>query len=636
MGKKRAAVEVRSLDIGELVTARLDTIHVSPHNVRKIEINDLGALRASIVEQGLLQPLVGYIQNELTYVAAGQRRLLAMQGLMRDGILAPDTHVPVRIVDETTAIEVSLAENIERKDMNPADEVRAFKALVDTGTHDATTIAKRFGFDVKLVRRRLKMAVLHEEILAALQDGAITVNAAEAYASTSDQAVQLKIFKEQAKSSWKPHDVGTILRAVLSQGFLATGSLGKFIGGRKAYEKAGGEIATDDSFMPLFEAVASPSALEEVRLTDLEVLDKLANAKMATLHKKVLDAATAKYPFITGIEWVDMFGVTQYGSREVKLPKKSECKLVKAGYDGSTYLDRADVVKRAKKAAEKQNAICCAVIDIDKDGQPVVREGEFVVGKDGWAKTAPKEKKDDTPTLSSMTPEEREAHDREQRARTIAANLLGRSLIGPTPGYLVVGIDVRYDYRSNKATFTIDMAPEDPAVFDEVLIFDNYNGRIKPEALEPFMEEARARVATIEAEQAIGAAKAEAEEAEAQDAANALLDELETTAIADWPARVVIEGDDFGSVIIERGQENELICSSSDGETWSTDNVLETLATIRDGLAEAGAFTVSREEEAPQAEMQIPSNDECKEDREPAVDDDAVRAEREAEELTGN
>jgi ParB family chromosome partitioning protein len=63
----------------------------------------------------------------MVLVCAGQRRLLALQH-----IAAPDTLVPVRIVDEATAVEVSLAENLERKDMNPADEVEAFKALVDT------------------------------------------------------------------------------------------------------------------------------------------------------------------------------------------------------------------------------------------------------------------------------------------------------------------------------------------------------------------------------------------------------------------------------------------------------------------------------------------------------------------------
>jgi ParB-like chromosome segregation protein Spo0J len=55
----------------------------------------------------------------MVLVCAGQRRLARLQH-----IAAPDTLIPVRIVDEATAIEVSLAENLERKDMNPADEWR--------------------------------------------------------------------------------------------------------------------------------------------------------------------------------------------------------------------------------------------------------------------------------------------------------------------------------------------------------------------------------------------------------------------------------------------------------------------------------------------------------------------------------
>lgn len=243
-GKKNGE-PVSELTVGCIEHVRFENLGVSPLNVRKdAEVGPDSELVHSIRSHGLLQPLVGYFADQTkrksqhdpcVLICAGQRRLLAL-----GHIAAKDTLVPVRIVDEETAIEVSLAENLERKDMNPADEVLAFKALVDLGTYNAERISSRFGFTLQHVRRRLKMANLLPEILNALRDGSISLDAATAYASASPE-VQADIFKKHsAKGAWRPHDPASVRQDISLHGISASSSVARFIGGIEAYRAAGG------------------------------------------------------------------------------------------------------------------------------------------------------------------------------------------------------------------------------------------------------------------------------------------------------------------------------------------------------------------------------------------------------------
>jgi ParB family chromosome partitioning protein len=128
--KSKEAAEAAGLDTGRIEEVEFAHLAVSPLNVRKhnAEIGPDDELVHSIRAHGLLQPLIGYIARSgpaTVLVCAGQRRLQALAH-----IAATDAKIPVRIVGEETAIEISLAENLERKDMNPVDELDAFKALI--------------------------------------------------------------------------------------------------------------------------------------------------------------------------------------------------------------------------------------------------------------------------------------------------------------------------------------------------------------------------------------------------------------------------------------------------------------------------------------------------------------------------
>ena len=153
----------------------LDRLELSSANVRKTRAGKiaLAELKASIAAHGLLENLVVRTSDadadggERYAVIAGGRRLTAMADLARDGVLAHDYPVPCRMVDNGAADnELSLAENVVRVAMHPADQVQAFGALADDGASVAD-IAARFGVAERTVEQRLRLGNAAPELLDA-------------------------------------------------------------------------------------------------------------------------------------------------------------------------------------------------------------------------------------------------------------------------------------------------------------------------------------------------------------------------------------------------------------------------------------------------------------------------------------
>src|SRR5690606_33934761 len=100
--------------------------------------------------------------------------------------------------------EASLAENVQRLAMNPADECLAFRALVEQGA-DAETIARRFGLTVRFVEGRLRLADLAPVVFEALGAGEISLDIAKAYAVTPDQERQAYVFEQLGQGYASSH-----------------------------------------------------------------------------------------------------------------------------------------------------------------------------------------------------------------------------------------------------------------------------------------------------------------------------------------------------------------------------------------------------------------------------------------------
>jgi ParB family transcriptional regulator, chromosome partitioning protein len=257
---------IKSIPLANLV--------VSARNVRRASDPDADArLAADIAAHGLLQNLVVTPQKRpkgAYAVEAGGRRLRALQALQAEGVLAADYKVACLVLgargDADAASEASLAENLQRLAMNPADECLAFQTLIEQGA-DVEGVARRFGLTLRHVEGRLRLAGLHPTVFDALGAGTITLDAAKAYAATSDQERQLRVF-EQLGSAWAGAHPDSIRRMMVSATVPASDRRLKFVG-EEAYLAAGGRLERD-----LFAAAA------EARVLDVALLEQLAMDKL--------------------------------------------------------------------------------------------------------------------------------------------------------------------------------------------------------------------------------------------------------------------------------------------------------------------------------------------------------------------
>ncbi|QQN73144.1 ParB/RepB/Spo0J family partition protein [Croceicoccus sp. YJ47] len=257
----------------------LNKLALSPRNVRKTNVDEhIAGLADSIRSKGLLQNLVvsAAAKSGTFEVDAVGRRLRALRLLAKDKHLPHNWPVPVHVVPRDAATEASLAENLQKIAMNPADEVEAFAAIVDgyeangmaSQAERIANCARRFGVSDRIVGQRLALAALAPDILDALRDGAMTLAAAQAYASHPDHAEQLKIFTREAKSGFRPHDPQRIRDALAGRVYSLDDRLARYVG-LDAYREAGGRIEADLFF----------DDGEREMLIDPALLEKLATEK---------------------------------------------------------------------------------------------------------------------------------------------------------------------------------------------------------------------------------------------------------------------------------------------------------------------------------------------------------------------
>lgn len=221
-------------------------LRLSPANARK-SFTQVGveALASSIDAYGLLQPIIvspAPEKKSLYYVHAGGRRWRAIAKLIDGGQLPKNAAIDARVCnDETAALaeEISMAENLIREAMSPADECRGYRAIMDKGANEED-IARRFGVTVAHVQGRLRLADLAEPIFVALAEGKITLDVAKAYGRTPDRDTQLAAWNK-FKDHWQGENPQTIRRYVTDGAIAATNPVALLVG-EAAYVAAGGRI----------------------------------------------------------------------------------------------------------------------------------------------------------------------------------------------------------------------------------------------------------------------------------------------------------------------------------------------------------------------------------------------------------
>ena len=182
--------ELNENEISSLPIAKIEPRVEQPRDYFDEEA--LQALSESIARYGVLQPItVRLLDSGYYQIIAGERRWRASR-------LAGLTEVPVRIIeaDDRTTAELALVENLQREDLNPIEEAKGYKTLIEDYGLTQEEAAKSVGKSRPAVANSLRLLNLSEEVLALVEKGEISAGHARALVSVQDPAVQLAAAKE--------------------------------------------------------------------------------------------------------------------------------------------------------------------------------------------------------------------------------------------------------------------------------------------------------------------------------------------------------------------------------------------------------------------------------------------------------
>lgn len=165
----------------------ISAIMPNPKQPRKtFDPDALMDLCNSIKLQGILQPiLVEEIADNVYVIVAGERRFRAAK-------MAGLTKIPciVRTFSDIQRMEISLIENIQREDLNPVEEARAFSYLLTQAGIKQEELAQRVGKGRSTITNSLRLLNLPETMLDGLERGHITSGHARALLSVENPADQ--------------------------------------------------------------------------------------------------------------------------------------------------------------------------------------------------------------------------------------------------------------------------------------------------------------------------------------------------------------------------------------------------------------------------------------------------------------
>lgn len=174
----------------QIQTLDIEKIKTNPFQPRKeFESDGLDEMAQSIRIHGIIQPLVVRRVNEEYQLIAGERRLRAAR-------LAGITEVPVISIsaEGIEVAEISLIENIQRRNLNPIEEAEAYSVITEKFRLTQEELSKRVGKSRSYIANSMRLKSLHEEIKAGLRDGLISSGHAKALLGVQNEDERLRLY----------------------------------------------------------------------------------------------------------------------------------------------------------------------------------------------------------------------------------------------------------------------------------------------------------------------------------------------------------------------------------------------------------------------------------------------------------
>ena len=213
--KEEKKKEEKSSDrLKNAVIVRISEVEPNREQPRKkFDDEKLEELSESIKTYGLLQPILVQKRDGYYEIIAGERR-------WRAALKAGLKEIPVIVRDYTAKeiLELSLVENIQRENLNPIEESRAYKRLMDEFGLSQEEVAQRVSKSRSAVANSLRLLKLEENVQKMVIEGQITMGHARALLPLEIPEEQLKMAQEIVEKQLSVRETEKKVKEILSSG----------------------------------------------------------------------------------------------------------------------------------------------------------------------------------------------------------------------------------------------------------------------------------------------------------------------------------------------------------------------------------------------------------------------------------
>ena len=193
---------------GALRELAVTAVRPNPFQPRtRLDEGALAELAASIEASGLLQPVVVRPRNGGYELIAGERRWRAVQRLGW-----PTVPAVVKDVDDQTLLTLALVENLQRDDLSPIDEARAYRRLMEEFALSQVDVARAVGRHRATVANLLRLLKLPEEVQALIQEGKLSEGHARALLALEQSEAVVRMAKRAVADGWSVREVESRVR----------------------------------------------------------------------------------------------------------------------------------------------------------------------------------------------------------------------------------------------------------------------------------------------------------------------------------------------------------------------------------------------------------------------------------------
>ena len=177
---------------------------------KRFDEDALSDLADSIRVHGIIQPLT------VRRLATGYYQIIAGERRWRAAKAAGLQEVPAVIIeaDDRKVMELGLIENLQREDLNPAEEARGYRTLMEEYGLTQEQVAQQMGKSRPAITNTLRLLALPEEVMALVEEGSLSAGHARAILGAPSPALQKEAAKRVVESQLSVRQTDALIKAL--------------------------------------------------------------------------------------------------------------------------------------------------------------------------------------------------------------------------------------------------------------------------------------------------------------------------------------------------------------------------------------------------------------------------------------